>query len=106
MGKFVLASPALLNPELFKKLIKLINGSSESLDELDFISDNDNGCHALYSAYLGSIGTGYDMAKNTRRPVYPALMPGTCMSKATGERLELSSDPETDCCWGSLAKIG
>ncbi len=57
-------------------------------------------------AYIGSVGTGYDMAKNARRPLYPALMPGSIIvSKSQSERMTLTKDPLVTCCWGSLIRL-
>ena len=92
-GLFMLASPALLSAEIFKSL------ESEMQPKVgDFEI-----AECKHSAHLGYINTGYDMAKNMRRPTYPALMSGSLLrGKATGTHLDPSGKHHS---WGSLVRV-
>jgi hypothetical protein len=89
-GKFILASPAPLGEREF---LELARGELELVGALRI-------AECMHSAHLGSIGAGYDMARNARRPVRPALMPGSILvGSAPGPRLGAVPG------WGSLVRV-
>jgi len=89
-GKFILASPAPLNEHEF---LELARGEQLGIGGLRI-------AECKHSAHLGSIGAGYDMARNARRPVRPALMPGSILvGSAPGARLGAVPG------WGSLVRV-
>lgn len=98
-GIFMLASPAPMGPEMYADII-----SGRAADP---VPDECPGLRGRLRrlAYLGSIGIGYDMARNARRPIYPALMPGSCVRAGPAPRLALVRDPLVSCCWGSLVSV-
>jgi len=92
-GLFMLASPALLSAGIFKSLESEMQPKVGDLEIAE----------CKHSAHIGYISTGYDMAKNMRRPLYPALMSGSLLrGKATGTHLDPSGKHHS---WGSLVRV-